>query len=94
MDIHEQRQIRGEEASRILNSPVFEQAFTDVRVGILEAWAQLSTSDERRSEHSADLHKMLKCLDRVKRCLSETVTTGKLASKEIEGRRNFLGRRR
>lgn len=86
--------MRGEQAQQVLSNPLFEQAFNDTRAGIMEAWAGLSTSDEKRSEYSADLHKMLKCLERVKKALTEHITTGKMAAREIEGKKNLFGRRK
>lgn len=94
MDNLDLKVMRGEQAQQLMKNPLFEQAFADTRTGIMEAWAGLSTSDEKRSEYSADLHKMLKCLDRVKTALSEHITTGKIASREIEGKKNLFGRRR
>ncbi len=83
MDNHELRVIRGEQAQALKNNPMFEQAFADTRKGVLETWAALSTSD---SEEAKDLHRMLKMLDRVRKCIESHVDTGKLAQKEIEGR--------
>ncbi len=83
MDKVEQEIMRAEEAQRLLNSPMFERAFSDTRTALLETWAALDKSD---SEHSKDLHRMVKCLDKVKRCLEYHISTGKLAQKQIESR--------
>jgi hypothetical protein len=91
MDKYEAAARRGEEAQQLLMNPVFEAAFTDTRTAVLEALASL---DNVRSDQAQDLHRMLKCLERVKRCINEHVTTGKLARKEIEGRAKLFGLRR
>ncbi len=83
MDKHEAAVMRGEQAMQLINNPVFEQAFADTRRGILEAWAKLDTTDR---ENARDLHRMLKCLDRVRKCVDVHIDTGKLAAKEIECR--------
>lgn len=83
MDRLELAVVRGEQAQAVRGNPVFEQAFADTRRGILEAWAQLDTSE---SERAKDLHRMLKCLDRVRKCVETHIDTGKLAQKEIDGR--------
>ncbi len=74
---------RAEQALALKTNPMFDQAFADTRKAILEAWAGLDTSD---SERAQDLHRMLKCLDRVRKCVDTHIDTGKLAQKEIDGR--------
>lgn len=91
MDRLERAVVNAEEAKQLLSNPMLETAFEDTRRGIMEAWAQMQTSDK---ETAYDLHRMLKCLDRVKRCLQFHVETGKLATKEIEGRSRLLPFRR
>lgn len=91
MDKHEKAVRDGDEAARILNSPMFSAAFTDTRAAMLEAWAKL---DNAGSEQAKDLHRMVKCLDRVKVCLQEHINSGKIASKEIEGRKRLFDFRR
>jgi len=81
MDKHEQAVMRGEEAQRLLNSEMLQQAFSDTRSAILEAWSKLPTSD---TENAKDLHRMVKLLDRVQTCIREHVATGKIAQKQIE----------
>jgi hypothetical protein len=92
MDVHEQKMVRAEQANQVLNNPLFEQAFTETRLAVMNAWAALSPNDERRSEYSADLHRMLRALDHVKVCLVEHITTGKLAEHQIKAKRNMFGR--
>jgi hypothetical protein len=77
----------------VVNNPLFDDAFSSTRAAIMEAWAGLNPSDEKRSEYSQDLHRMLRALDKVKLCLTEHITTGKLAKHTIEGRKNLLGKR-
>ncbi len=83
MDRLELAVVRGEQAMALRTNPLFDKAFADTRAGILETWAQLPTSD---SDSAKDLHRMLKCLDRVRKCIDTHVDTGRLAQKEIEGR--------
>lgn len=91
MDRLEQATVNAEEAQRILTSPMFDKAFSDTRQAILEAIADL---DNVRGEQAQDLHRMVKCLARVKRCLETHINTGKLAQKEIESRTRMFGLRR
>ena len=83
MDKHEDQIRRAEEASRVLNSPMFEAAFVDTRMALLNALASLDNLTDPRA---VDLHRMLKGLEKVRRCLEVHIDTGKLAAKEIEGR--------
>lgn len=79
--------MRGEQAEQLKANPVFAAAFDDTRKAVMEAWATL---DPAEKERAAELLLMVKCLDRVKRCIEEHVNTGKIASKEIEGRKKRL----
>lgn len=83
MDKLELAVLRAEQAQALRTNPIYEQAFADTRRAILETWASLDTSE---SERAKDLHRMLKCLDRVRKCVDTHVDTGKLAQREIEGR--------
>lgn len=91
MDKHEQAVARAEEAQRLMASPMFTQAFDDTRTALLEAWAALP---DVNSEQARDIHRRLKCLESVKRCIETHISTGKLAQKEIEGRRRLFEFRR
>jgi hypothetical protein len=86
MDRLETAVMRAEQARQVLDNPLFEQAFVDIRAACLEAWAK---SPRAESEHAKDLHRMVECLDTVKRCLKTHIDTGKLANREIEGRKLF-----
>lgn len=81
MDRNEQKVARGEEAQRLLQSEMLQQAFAETRQACLEAWAKLQTSEK---EAAKDLHRMVKLMDRVQSCIREHITTGKIAQKTIE----------
>ena len=87
MDKLESAVVRGEEAERLVNSPLFIQAFEDTRKGIQEAWAKTNTKDKDTQQ---ELHLMVKLIDRLQACLTEHIETGKIAQREIEGRRKRL----
>lgn len=84
MDKHELAVKRGEEAERLLNNPAFSQAFEDTRQALLKTWAALDTTDERYAEFAKDIHRKVKMLEAVERCLKEHITTGKINQKTIE----------
>lgn len=83
MDRLELATMRAAQAEQLKANPLFDLAFADTRKAIMETWAALPVSD---TENAKDLHRMLKCLDRVKRCLEVHIETGKLAEHEIKGR--------
>jgi hypothetical protein len=86
MDKLEAAAIRAEEARQLLQNPMFERAFADTRAACLEA---LVASKRADTEGFRDIHRMIECLDRVKRCIAKHIDTGKLAQREIEGRKLF-----
>lgn len=83
MDKHEAQMQRGEEASRILNSQLFSQAFEEVRAAYIKTWQELPTSDD---ENARDIHRSLKCLERVRKDLEHHISTGRLIAKELSMR--------
>ena len=83
MDKLEFAMLRAAQAQQLHANPLYAQAFDDTRAAILETWAGLPTSD---ADSAKDLHRMIKCLERVKRCLDVHIDTGKLAEREIKGR--------
>lgn len=87
MDKHEMHVMRGEEAERLLNSPMFAAAFEDTRRAIQDVWAGLPAG-EKDAQIEALL--MVKALDKVKKCIEHHISTGKIAVKEIEGRKRRL----
>lgn len=87
MDKHELATIRAEQAQALISNPMFTQAFDDTRQALLETWATL---DDVNSQQAQDIHRRIKCLASVRKCLEVHITTGKLAQKEIEGRQKLM----
>lgn len=87
MDKLELATIRAEQAQALVSNPMFEQAFADTRQALLETWALL---DDVNSEQAKDIHRRIKCLASVRKCLETHITTGKLAQIEIEGQKKKL----
>lgn len=83
MDKHEAAVARGEEALRILGSPVFQASFDAVREAYLKQWESMPTAD---TEDARDLHRRLKCLKDVHTALNEHVKSGRIAQRELSMR--------
>lgn len=84
MDKNELISARAEEAKFILSSKVWNESWSSVRTAILETWAALDRTDDRHSKHSEDLHRMIKCLDKVKHVVETHVENGKIQAKALE----------
>ena len=80
MEKAEYQALKGEEASRILSSDVFTQAFEDVRQALLKQWEELPTADK---DTAYDIHRRLKCLGDIKTALTVRIQTGKLIEAKI-----------
>jgi HEAT repeat protein len=87
MDKHEELMVRGEEAARLLANPMLTAAFDDTRRALLEALAGL---ESLRDERATELHCMVRSLSKVRKCIDEHITTGKLARVEVEGRKKGI----
>ena len=87
MDKFELAALHAEQAKQLQANPLFAQAFDETKQAIMQTWASLPTSD---TDNARDLHRMLKCLDRVKHCIQVHIDTGKIADKEIQGREKRL----
>lgn len=87
MDKLEAAVLRAEEAQRLVDSPLFIEAFADTRRGIQESWAATNTKDKDTLQ---ELHLMVKLIDRLQNCLTTHIETGKLSQREIEGRKKRL----
>ena len=75
--------IDAEEAARLINSSVFQEAFKDMRLQILE---ELAKAPVRDSEGLQFLVLSIKALDGIKTRLEHRINTGKLAAVQIERR--------
>jgi hypothetical protein len=76
----EQESRRGEQARRLLEDPLLQEAFAMVEAALRDAWA--ATVDDATSERER-LWLTLKLLGRVRAFLTEVVETGKLADVQI-----------
>lgn len=86
MDKAELQALRADEASRILNSPLWITAWDETRQAIFSAWEALPSSDRTQSD---ELHRTLKNLARLKSVIEKHVQTGKLADKELRARQGI-----
>jgi len=76
----EQESRRGEQARRLLEDPLLQEAFAAVDGALREAWA--ATPDEATPERER-LWLMLKLLGRVRAHMIDVLQTGKLAEGQL-----------
>jgi len=76
----EQESRRGEQARRLLEEPLLQEAFATVEAALREAW--IATQDDATAERER-LWLMLKLLGRVRTYLVDALQTGKLADGQL-----------
>ena len=74
-------------ARQILENPVFIAAWNDLENEVIEQWKSSNSADARESKH-----RQLMTLQAVKRQVTQTLETGKLARAEIEHKRSLRER--
>lgn len=79
---------RGAKATRLLEDPLLQESFANVRKAIHERWERAPISD-REGQH--ELRIMLHLVDSVEGFLREAITNGKIAADE-DKRANALVR--
>lgn len=82
MDKTETKIRDADEAARILNSPIFERAFEDVRQSLITALVLIPTT-EQGDDQAKDVRRKLAALSEVRSTLTRRIDTGKLAQKEL-----------
>lgn len=78
---------RGEEAERLMNNPIMQEAFSKVRDGIISSMKDSAFGDDRTHHHLVIALQIL-CL--VEKSIGDVATTGKMARIQIE--RGMTGR--
>lgn len=80
----DQESRRGEQAKRLLDDPLLQEAFATVETGLRDAWS--ATSDEAAAERER-LWLMLKLLGRVRAHVTAVLETGRLADGQLSASR-------
>jgi hypothetical protein len=78
--------IRANDAKRILNEPLYQEAFSLVEEGILRAMKGSAMGDE--STHNR-LVIALQVLEKVRKHLEDVMLTGKMAELQLEDKKGF-----
>ncbi len=76
----EQESRRGEQARRLIEDPLLQDAFATVEAVLHDTWS--TTADDATGERER-IWLMLKLLRRVRACLSEVLETGRLADTQL-----------
>ena len=78
---------RARMARDVLDSPVYTGAYEQIEAGIIEAWRDARSSEDR--EH---LHRMLVSLQKVRKVIESTMQAGKLAEDALKRKQTVAGR--
>jgi hypothetical protein len=79
----EQESRRGEQARRLLEDPLLQEAFESVDGALRDAW--VATAEDATPERER-LWLMLKLLGRIRSHLAQVLETGKLADAQLRAR--------
>ena len=78
---------RGERASEVLENPLFKEAVTKVREGIIQSMAQSPLGDEITHNR---LVIALQLLNQIEKQLSDAIATGKMAAIQTDNKRKLF----
>lgn len=70
---------RGRLAAEVLNNPVYVEAHEAIETEIINAWRD--AKDEQTREH---LHRMLRCLSKVRQVMQGVMTSGEIERRKLE----------
>lgn len=79
---------RGKDAQRILNEPLYQEAFASVRDGIIKAMTQSAMGDEKTHNRQVIA---LQVLEQLKRQLQTVMETGQMEEMQLKDKRRFFG---
>ena len=78
---------RGERASEVLENPLFKEAVTKVREGIIQSMAQSPLGD---SETHNRLVIAMQLLNQIEKSLKDVISTGKMAAIQTSDKRGLF----
>jgi hypothetical protein len=78
-------QDRGAKAAAILREPLIQEAFAELRKSYVDGW---SSSDPQDTDFREQCFHLLKALETFEGHFESVVTTGKMASQQMEALRN------
>ncbi len=81
-----QQESRGQRARDVIESDVYRDAFDQVKTEIIEQWQNAPARDQEGRER---LWVMLKLLEKVDSCLSQTMDSGTIARQELAYRKTL-----
>jgi protein involved in temperature-dependent protein secretion len=82
---------RGEQAKRLLDNPLLQEAFTTIRASLHEKFAASPAADREARE---EIYRLLKVTGELERHLKTALETGKLAETQRESLLSRVLRRR
>ena len=85
----EQRIYNGDRAREVLENEAFEQAFTDIKMELIEQW---TNSPARDQEGREKLYQLLKLADKLKANLQNSLETGKMARLDLAHEESMMQR--
>lgn len=83
----EQHVEQGRLAQQVLDNPVYQDAYKQVEKGIIDAWREARSPQDREQ-----LHQLLMMLSKAKNVLESTMRAGKLAQHEIQQKQSLMQR--
>jgi hypothetical protein len=80
---------RGKDAARILNEPLYQEAFSLVKDGIVKAMTQSAMGDEKTHNRQVIA---LQVLEQLRRHLQTAMETGQMAELQLQDKKGIIKR--
>lgn len=89
IDKDRQELVRGNQATEVLNNPIYQEAFTAIRAKLMD---EFQKTKFRQSKLRDEIWRQMKCVDQVQKHLEQVMRSGQISEATIARRSKKLVR--